>query len=805
MMLLVRRASIIRFFQTKLNNESMFIIKLSLIVCLFLNFELTFAKAAETFQVSPKNFEQSLNEVLEQADRGAEIIMPAGKFFLNSEVVIIKHGIKLRGQGMDKTILSFKNQKIGAQGVFGSANALEFSDFAVEDSFGNAVKVVSAQSVAFRRLKISWTAGPRRENGAYGLYPVSSRDVLVEDCEVSDSSDAGIYVGQSENIIVRNNKAHHNVAGIEIENSRYADVYNNEVFDNTAGILVFNLPNLPVQGGRQTRVFSNHVHNNNLKNFSTPGSIVHLVPDGLGIFIMANSEVEIFKNQIIDNHLTGVAISHYAVSERSFDDPNYDPMPRRIFVRANTFTPGKLRFFDGTRMNAIVKLLLGFTTPEIIYDGIGDGTYSGKKLAEKDRICIGKNKTTEGGAVRFGNMHLDNSRWWVPFPGGPGTHDTAPHACGLDPFPEIKLAQAPALPASLKKVSAETIAKICQQKTKGVNWQALEYDCPELSDYNLFSNKADATRAPNERGFKYKLNNELFTDYAEKDRFIFLPPKTSMKYSENSVLDFPVGTIITKTFSLFLQNPKSDRPVAIETRLLVKRKTGWEAVDYLWDHLKQEAFLFLGGKVEVYEILAHNEKPLKIDYAVPNRRQCASCHMTDTITGTMSPIGPKAKFLNWTFSANEDGSTENQLIYFARKGFLTGLPKDIKQVPSTAVWSLPESGPLDQRVQAYLEINCAHCHSPKGGARNTGLYLQTELDPKSNSYGYCKRPVAAGLGSGGRLFDFDPKGADKSIVYYRMKNDHLEVKMPQLGRSVAHAEALKVIEEYANNLKSNCP
>ena len=278
------------------------------------------------------------------------------------------------------------------------------------------------------------------------MYPVSSRDVLVEDCDVSDSSDAGIYVGQSENIIVRRNKAHHNVAGIEIENSRYADVYDNEAYNNTAGILVFNLPNLPVKGGRQTRVFNNHVHDNNLKNFATPGSIVHLVPDGLGIFVMANSEVEIFNNQIINNHLTGVAISHYAVSERKFDDTNYDPMPRRIAIRDNTFTKGEFNFFNGSRMQAIIKLLLGFTTPEIVYDGIEDGTYSGPKLQAQDRICIGNNKTTDGqGKVRFGNMHLDNSRWWVPYPGGPATTDLGPHACELAPFPEISLAHDQAL------------------------------------------------------------------------------------------------------------------------------------------------------------------------------------------------------------------------------------------------------------------------------------------------------------------------------------------------------------------------
>ena len=776
-------------------------LRLIFVIAIIFNFKIAMAT---TYQVASENFEESLNAAIESADHGSEIIMPEGKYFLKSEVVIIKHGIKLRGQGMDKTILSFKNQKVGAQGVFGSANALEFSDFAVEDSFGNAIKVVSAKSVTFRRLKVSWTAGPRRENGAYGLYPVSSRDVLVEYCDVSDSSDAGIYVGQSENIIVRHNKAHHNVAGIEIENSRFADVYDNEVYENTAGILVFNLPNLPVKGGRQTRVFSNHVYNNNLKNFSTEGSIIHLVPDGLGVFIMANSEVEIFNNKISDNHLTGVAISHYAVSERKFDDQGYDPMPRRIMIRDNTFTEGEYRFFNFTRMNTIIKLLLGFKTPEIIYDGIEDGTYTGSALAEKDRICIGQNKTTTGGKVRFGNLHLDNSRKWWPFPGGPATTDLAPHNCVLEPFPQIALGEKPELPVNLPKPSADTVLKVCSQKNKGVNWAAIEYDCAKLSDYNLFTDKADATQNPMARGFKYLLNNELFTDYAEKDRFIFLPPGTSMKYNDSGVFDFPVGTVITKTFSLFL-TPKKGEPVPIETRLLVKRKSGWETIEYVWDNKEKEAVLNLGGKVEEYFILAHNEKLLTINYAIPNRRQCASCHVTDTITGGIQPIGIKAKFLNWTFAAGDDGSQENQLMYFARKAFLSGLPKDLKNVPTVAVWSLPESGPLEKRAQAYLEINCGHCHSPRGGARNTGLYLQTELDAKSNAFGYCKRPVAAGIGSGGRFFDIDPEGATKSIVHYRMANDHLEVKMPQLGRSVVHAEALRVIEEWNNSLMAKCP
>lgn len=781
------------------------VVKFSTLIFLVLNFQTAFAKDAKKFTVSAENFEQSLNEAIENADYGSEIVMPEGKFSLKSEVVITKHGLKLRGQGMDKTILSFKEQKVGAQGVLGTANSLEFTDFAIEDSFGNALKVVSAKSVIFRRVKISWTAGPRKENGAYGLYPVSSRDVLIENCDVSGASDAGVYVGQSENIIVRGTKAYQNVAGIEIENSRYADVYDNEVYENTAGILVFNLPNLPVQGGRQTRVFANRVYNNNLKNFSTEGSIINLVPDGLGIFIMANSEVEIFNNQIIDNNLSGVAISHYAISERNYDDASYDPMPRRIYIRENTFTKAKFRFFNFTRMNTIIKLLLGFTTPEIIYDGIEDGTYTGKKLADKDRICIGQNKTTEGGEVTFGNLHLDNSRSWLPYPGGPGTKDIEAHDCTLEPFPDIALGEAPALPKIEAKPSLEAVLKICQQKTKGVNWQALAYDCPQLSHYNLFVSPQDPTTVPFDGGFKYKLNNELFTDYAEKDRFIFLPPKTSMKYAAQGTFDFPTGTVITKTFSFFLQkNPKTEKPIAIETRLLVKRKSGWEAIEYVWDHSKQDAFLYLGGKVETFDILANNQKAMKVDYAVPNRRQCASCHVTDTTTGALQPIGPKAKFLNWNFAINQDGSSENQLVYFAKKAYLSGLPKDMKEVPSVAVWSQPDSGPIEKRAQAYLEINCAHCHNPRGGAQNTGLYLMTEVDHKSGNYGYCKRPVAAGLGSGGRLFDVDPAGADKSILHYRMTHDHLEVKMPQLGRSVVHTEAIQVVESWINSMKDVC-
>lgn len=764
-------------------------------ICIFVC--LTNSAYGKIIEIPVENFEQKLNEAIEFAPSGSEIIMPEGKFSMQNELVITKAGLTLRGRGMYKTTLSFKNQKIGSQGIFGAADALVFEDFGIEDSAGNGLKVVSSNSPVFRRLRIDWTQGAREQNGAYGLYPVMSKNVLIEGCEVSRASDAGIYVGQSKNIIVRNNKVFENVAGIEIENSTYADVYHNEAYNNTAGILVFNLPDLPVKGGKQTRVFENKVYDNNHFNFSTQGTIIHLVPKGLGIFIMANSEVEIFKNEITGHDLTGVAVANYYVSERKFNDPGYDPMPRHISIYENNFSEARYSLFSMNKMSLIIKLLMGFKTPEIIYDGIDDGTYVGKKATGYDRICIRNNKTNTGAAVRFANLHLDNQRKWYPFPGGPATTDLTPHDCEHAKFPEISLEPAPRILATEPAVSAEQIAKLCSQKKQGVHWAAVEFDCPKLSDYNLFESAADATVNPQNRGFQYKLNNELFTDYSEKSRFIFLPPNTQMTYQAEGPFDFPVGTVITKTFSFYLPDGSSSKLVPIETRLLLKRKSGWVASDYLWDVEKKEAYLFLGGTVKPMEILVHNRERAHIDYGVPNRRQCASCHVTDAEygLGKLTPIGPKAKFLNWV----AEGS-ENQLVEFARKGYLKGLPQQLSEVPTLPIWNKPETGSLDARTKAYLEINCAHCHNPVGPAKNTGLYLLTTVATDTAMYGRCKPPTAAGLGTGGRTADVTPGSADKSILMYRMAHNELAVRMPQLGRSVAHKEANQMVADWINQM-----
>ncbi|MGZ3691224.1 MAG: SO2930 family diheme c-type cytochrome, partial [Pseudobdellovibrio sp.] len=461
--------------------------------------------------------------------------------------------------------------------------------------------------------------------------------------------------------------------------------------------------------------------------------------------------------------------------------------------------------FRPSRMNVIIKILGGLRTPEIVYDGIEDGTYTGKKLENNDRICIQNNKTFEGEDVTYANLHLDNQRKGYPYPGGPATTDLEPHNCKFDPFPAVVL-ENPAVPSSpAPAYSDDEIAKKCTTKTAGVNWGAVEVNCPQLSNYNLFKSPTEPTREPSSEGFEYKLNNELFTDYAEKNRFIFLPPKQKIQYTAEGVLDFPAGTIISKTFSFYLNENGKGMLTPIETRLLIKRKAGWDTLDYIWNLPKHEAFLVLGGEVRTLKILAHNQNPMEINYGIPNKRQCASCHVSDVSTrGLLNPIGPKAKFLNWDVTDTSTGQMKNQLVLWSEKGYLAQLPADIKSVPQVAKWDLESSGTLDQRAKAYLEVNCAHCHNPKGPAANTALYLLTSVATESPNYGHCKPPTAAGFASGGRSFDVTPGKADESILLYRLQQSHLAVRMPQLGRTVAHTEANELIKQWINAQTGSC-
>ena len=244
--------------------------------------------------------ETNLQEVLLDAQPGDVIEIPAGTFSFDRSLSLDVDGVTIRGAGMDETILSFADQVAGAEGLLVSASDFTIENLAIEDTIGDALKVNEGENIIIRGVRTEWTGPYSVDNGAYGIYPVQTSNVLIEDSVAIGASDAGIYVGQSNNVVIRNNRAEFNVAGIEIENTIGADVYGNLATNNTGGILVFNLPGLS-QIGEGTRIYENEVVANNTENFSLPGSVVSVVPAGTGVIILANDKVEIFNNTITDN------------------------------------------------------------------------------------------------------------------------------------------------------------------------------------------------------------------------------------------------------------------------------------------------------------------------------------------------------------------------------------------------------------------------------------------------------------------------------------------------------------------------
>ncbi|HEU4985804.1 MAG TPA: parallel beta-helix domain-containing protein, partial [Rhizobiaceae bacterium] len=234
-----------------------------------------------------------------------------------------------------------------------------------------------------RNLRVEWTNGPDEKNGAYGVYPVSSKNVLIEGVTVRGASDAGIYVGQSENIIVRNSRAEYNVAGIEIENSFRADVHGNVATHNTGGILIFDLPNLPVQGGHDIRVFDNEVVDNDTPNFAPEGNIVGIVPKGMGIMVMANRNVHVFNNRLSGNGTTHVLIAAYP---NEYEDENYMFVPRGVYIHDNEYGEGGSA--PEGEVGRLISDISGVPVPDIVWDGVTRIPEYLSWVAAEDRIYI---------------------------------------------------------------------------------------------------------------------------------------------------------------------------------------------------------------------------------------------------------------------------------------------------------------------------------------------------------------------------------------------------------------------------------
>ena len=328
---------------------------------------------AETHSIEPGDGAQErLQEALILAEPGDEIVLAAGRYEITDGLSLDVDGVTLRGAGMDGSILDFTGQQGAGEGLLVTSDNVTLRDFAVENPKGDGIKSKGADNIVYHRIRVTWTRGPHEQNGAYGIYPVESTGVLVDGSKVSGASDAGIYVGQSTKITVRNSIAEANVAGIEIENSRDALVEHNIATRNTGGILIFDLPNLPVMGGGNVIVRNNLVVANDTPNFAPPGNIVAGVRRGTGIMVMANDKVLVEGNVLSGNPTAPIMVIAYV---QPYDDERYNPLPREVVVGANAIDGGGYDpQLDGAEM---LKAAFGGALPPIMWDGLGSLYVSG--------------------------------------------------------------------------------------------------------------------------------------------------------------------------------------------------------------------------------------------------------------------------------------------------------------------------------------------------------------------------------------------------------------------------------------------
>ncbi len=366
------------------------------------------------------------------AKPGEVIEIPAGTIEMSRSLTLNTDNVTVRGAGMDLTVLSFKEQVAGAEGILVNASNFTIEDLAIEDPRGDALKINEGRNIVVRRVRTEWTGGPNVNNGAYGIYPVQTENTLIEDSVAIAASDAGIYVGQSRNIVVRRNRAEFNVAGIEIENSIGADVYENMAVNNTGGILVFNMPDLP-QEGHSTRVFNNEISSNNTDNFALPGTAVAGVPTGTGILINSNDKVEIFNNRILDNRTANVLVSSFFASslqDRRQAD-GFDAYPESIFIYDNEFGSGGARAArEDLEQLRVAMFGEEGSLPDVVWDGYVDpAKMVAGKLPAALMLCI------NNGDIEIINVDASNGYSQPRLV-------AAAHQCTHEKLPAVELALA---------------------------------------------------------------------------------------------------------------------------------------------------------------------------------------------------------------------------------------------------------------------------------------------------------------------------------------------------------------------------
>ena len=313
-----------------------------------------------------------------------------------------------------------------------------------------------------------------------------------------------------------------------------------------------------------------------------------------------------------------------------------------------------------------------------------------------------------------------------------------------------------------------------------------------LSEYGFFDG-AMANLIPNEGVLEYSLINKLFSDYSIKKRFIWMPNGVSATYDDDDkLLVFPVGTIIIKNFFYDNVLPQNTRQI-LETRLLINTSNGWEFADYVWNEAQTEATYSLdGSNVDIMWEL--NGETRSVNYRIPNETECQTCHKTGD---TSIPIGPKPQNLNMPYTYT-DGTTANQLDRWIQEGFLQSAPANV----STLIDWQDTSAPLKDRVRNYFEVNCAHCHIDDGHCSYRPIRLDYTSSLIDENLGVCVEPDED-LGNG-LTHIIRPGNIERSTLFFRLNTTAEEVRMPLLGRTLIHEEAVTLLEEFINNIDTEC-
>lgn len=347
-------------------------------------------------------------------------------------------------------------------------------------------------------------------------------------------------------------------------------------------------------------------------------------------------------------------------------------------------------------------------------------------------------------------------------------------------------------------------------------------DYPErLSEWRIH-NIGRSTLTLNHRVVPYDLNTPLFTDYASKLRTIWVPDGRQATL-EDGEIEYPVGTIITKTFYYPVDSQKNrseviasegsaglyiegkglplDKVHLIETRILVHQAQGWMALPYVWNESQTEALLEWAGDSKDLTLVYKDGSKEPFPYIVPDANQCGGCHAPEAYQKDIKPLGPMVRHLNRDFVYAS--GAENQLSYWMKTGLLS-TEANPEKLPRNALWPVPGEGEsLDHQARSYLDANCSHCHNPKGAGNTSGLFLTLDT-PSDTSLGLCKRPIAAGRGSGNHSVAIKPGSGDESILLYRMNSKDPAEMMPELGRTLIHREGVDLVRQWINEMPSGC-